>query len=89
MGVEGSVGGGGGISILRKFGKKEILFAAVTFVTSVLWAPPGFCFCVDTIRARKWVERERWKLYKGKKKEKAKDKLLFFYFVHILFNVPL
>ena len=41
------------ISIHRKFGnEKEILFAASTFVkSSILWAPPGFSFCVDTIGA--------------------------------------
>lgn len=57
-------GGGGGVSIHRKFGRKEILFSAVTFVTPVLWAPPGLCLCVDTIRARERVEKERQKLYK-------------------------
>lgn len=77
------------ISIHRKFGnKKEILFAATTFVkSSVLWAPPGFSFCVDTIRAG--GERSRKGTVEIVQKKKAKDKLLLFYFVSILFSVRL
>jgi len=67
------------ISIHRKFGnKKEILFAATAFVkSSVLWAPPGFSFCVDTIRAG---EKSRKGTVEIVQKKKAKDKLLLFLF---------